>query len=270
MLQKTLKKNHTFSGVGIHSGQTATITLQPAPENSGIRFHYNGHVIPALPAFCGETNRATCLQNKESICIKTPEHLLSALYGLGIDNLDIHTDQEEMPILDGSSAIFTAALKHDLLDQTSPKKLFKPETPLYFRDNQAEILVLPSETPQWTYILEYPDHFIGTQVAFFSENQGDYEQDIASARTYGFLKEIEVLRSKGLALGGSLDNAIVIGETDYMNPLRFDNELARHKLLDMIGDFCILGQRIQAHVIGIRSGHHHNVQMVKRCAETLS
>jgi UDP-3-O-acyl N-acetylglucosamine deacetylase len=264
--QHTLKQTIKLEGVGIHSGIQTTLILEPAPENHGLIFYRDEQPIPVQPSSLFHTNRATILKNSEGATVKTPEHLLSALYGMGVDNAAIHLSEDEVPILDGSALSFVEAIQEaGIIEQQEKRLYWAPESPIWINEQGAEVLILPSPTPKWTYILEYPNHFIGTQIAEFFEEIGDYATDIAPARTYGFFQEVEALRARGLALGGSLDNALVIGDDDYLNPVRFDNELARHKLLDMIGDFCVLGRRVRAHVIGIRSGHFHNMVAVKKC-----
>jgi len=168
--------------------------------------------------------------------------------------------------MDGSAKPFVEAILQSGIKQFGDAV----QTPLVCADpitlshKEQRIIMLPSDQFLLTYVLEYPESFVGSQVYTFAMTKDAFIQDIAAARTYGFHHEVEALLKRGLAKGGSLENAIVIGETDYLTPLRFPNELARHKILDMIGDLALLGRPLKAHVIGIRSGHHLNTQLVKK------
>lgn len=268
--QKTIQSPIEIDGIGIHSGKNVHLKLCPAPDNTGIIFvrtDQTNKTIHVTPKNISNTNRATVL-TENNITIATPEHLLAACYGCQIDNLIIEIDNEEIPILDGSALEFATLLTSNTpLIQSSQTTSLIITSPLKIEDNDSYIEVIPSETTQFSYTLNYPNHFIGSQE--FSSNLTPelFINNIAPARTYGFLDEIQTLLDKNLAKGGSLDNAIVIGETDYLTPLRFPNELARHKLLDMIGDISIFGRPIQGHFIGHKSGHKLNTQLVKKLFE---
>ena len=265
MTQRTLRGPCSFSGVGIHSGQKATLTCRPAPPDTGLVFvrrDQQSRQVPVIPSSLVEGNRATLLQ-ANGVSIATPEHLLSACSGLGIHNLFIDIDCEEVPILDGSALSFVSQfIKIGIEEQEVDISPFVIQEPIVLQSETATLVGLPYAHTQFTYHLSYPDHFIGSQTCSFLLGEDDYAQAIAPARTYGFLAEVEALRQQGLAKGGSLDNAVVIGEDDYLTPLRFDNELARHKLLDMIGDLACLGRPIQGHIVGIGSGHGLNKDLV--------
>ena len=269
--QQTIQSSITLEGIGIHSGKKVHIRLCPAKENTGIRFirtDQNNSPIHVTPKNITHANRATFL-SENNISIATPEHLLAACYGCEIDNLIIEIDNEEVPILDGSSLEFSK-----LLTQTPPVKQtehIKPlliTTEIKIESNDSYIKVSPSDTTTFSYSLDYPNHFIGSQEFSSPLTPKAFINDIAPARTYGFLNEIQSLLDKNLAQGGSFENAIVIGESDYLTPLRFPNELARHKLLDMIGDISIFGRPIQGHFSGYKSGHNLNTQLVKKLFES--
>ena len=267
MMQQTLASVCTLSGIGIHSGQPCTITLHPQMENTGIRLSRTDHpdlVLNAHPSAILGTNRATILGNSYTkIC--TPEHLLSACVGLHLHNVWIEVSSEEIPILDGSASCFCdAILKTGLIQQknTSIQKL-KILEPIHIKQNMARLLILPSPETRYTYVLDYPQSHIGCQTASYSLEQNSYHTDIAPARTYGFYDELHTLLEKGLAQGGSLDCALVIGETGYINVPRFENEMARHKVLDLMGDFALVGHLLEGHIIGIQSGHALHCEGVK-------
>lgn len=276
--QATLKSSCTFEGVGIHSGEAVTLTAKPAPSGYGIVFERLdvNCKIKASPENIGLANRATVLTDGQYF-IKTPEHFLAACAGLGIDNCHVTITKEEIPICDGSSIDF---VKHFLevgieyFDSLRPE--FKIEEPIILTNtssagtanNTAKLIALPSQEPQLTMVLEYPDHFLGSQLISFDWNQDYFISDIAPARTYGFEHEVEALKNSGLAKGGSLENALVIGQDDFLNKPRFSDECVRHKCLDLIGDLSLFNHDIIGHIIGIGSGHALNNDLVKHL-ETL-
>jgi len=267
--QATIKNKSKISGIGIHTGSQVQITFCPAPENQGITFFRTdiNKIILCKPDNIIQNSRATCLIENE-IKILTPEHLLAACFALGITNLVIEIDQEEVPILDGSAkpfidCLFQSGIEHQL----SEVALLILPKPYFIKNNTPQILALPFSEYKLTYILDYPNTFIGTQIYNYLFNLESFISEIAAARTFGFYQELKPLLEKGLAQGATLDNAVVIGEYDYMNPLRFPDELVRHKILDMIGDFAILNRPIQGHFIGIGSGHTLNAHLIKQIIE---
>ncbi len=268
MLQQTLIGKSHLTGIGIHSGKKTTLTFKPASENTGICFvrtDANRTIVPAKISFLAPSKRATCL-TKDGVQILTPEHVLAACYALNLHNLVIELDGEEVPIFDGSSKPFLDLFQTiGLKQQTS----FAPEplqikTAVKITDGNATILGLPDDVFRVTYFLEFPHHFIGIQTKTSVVTPNSFADDIGPARTFGFLSELQGLLEKNLALGGSLENAVVISDTDYLTPLRFEDELARHKILDIIGDFCLLGRPLKGHIIGIRSGHKDNAALVQK------
>ncbi|MCP4051363.1 MAG: UDP-3-O-[3-hydroxymyristoyl] N-acetylglucosamine deacetylase [bacterium] len=265
MKQTTIKNEFSFKGIGIHSGEKATVTVKPAKANSGIYFirtDKNHSIVPVNPLFLSTTSRATILQ-KDSIYIKTPEHFLAACYGLGIDNLAIEIDKDEFPIIDGSALPFTnKLLSADLIELKHNKKHITIKKPLSVKNNNKVLAAFPDTSFKVTFIIDYPDTFIGTQVFSLEIDRKSFIKEISPARTYGFYSEIKALIDNNLARGGSLNNAVVIGENKYLNKLRFDNELVRHKILDLIGDLSVLGQPVHGHFIGFKSGHSLNKEIV--------
>ena len=256
-----------FTGVGLHSGADAVLCLLPAPAGTGLVFRDSatGQEIPARAANVSDTSRCTRLK-AGGVEVQTVEHVLSALAGLGVDDALIELIGGEIPAADGSAAPFAALIRAaGLREQTEgivrPKILTQPVS---VSEGGSAIIALPSDRFQATIVLDYPRYpYLGTIAAIFDAFGGDFVTEIAPARTFGFLSEIEALRAHGLGLGASRENAIVLGEDGYETPLRFSNELARHKLLDLIGDLALIGQPLQAHVIAIKPGHTLNTRLAR-------
>lgn len=262
--------SRVHEGVGLHSGADASVRLLPAPARAGLVFRdrATGQEIPARAVNVTDTSRCTRL-GLSGVQIQTVEHVLSALAGLGVDDAVIESAGGELPAADGSAAAFVALIRAAGLREqpgatASPLALTQPVT---LSANGGTLVALPAERLTLTVVLDYPRHpYLGTLAATFDAAGGDYDAEIAPARTFGFLSEIEALRAHGLGLGASRENAVVLGEDRYETPLRFANELARHKLLDLIGDLSLLGRPLLAQVIAVRPGHALNA----RLAQTLS
>lgn len=264
----TLKKYICLQGLGIHTGRTVKLTIKPSDTDGlvFVRTDLNHALVPVNPQNMIPSSRATILQNGAARIV-TPEHLLAALWMTGITRAVIELDQEEIPIMDGSSRPFAEAiLEAGRRTLTAPLSPVVVTQPLFVAGEDRSLTALPAENFQITYILDYPNTFIGSQVLSLELNERVFIDEIASARTYGFYSEIKSLLDKGLAQGGSLENAVVIGADNYMNPLRFQNELVRHKILDLIGDLATLNRPIQGHFVAIKSGHDENRQMVQKLA----
>jgi UDP-3-O-[3-hydroxymyristoyl] N-acetylglucosamine deacetylase len=264
MNQNTIRKEISISGIGIHSGRKVSLTLKPAFADSGIVFirtDLDGQPrFTVSPENVTDTSRGTTLGGS----VHTVEHLLSALYALSITNLEIDINGPELPILDGSGKPFCdAVMKAGLLDQKLPVRQASIREPAVVRDGDRCLIALPSDRFRISFMINYPVPFIGAQYHSFEFDRNAYVKEIAPARTYGFMSELEALKAKGLALGASSDNAIAITDKGYAGPLRFHDELVRHKILDLIGDLSLAGREIKAHVIGIRSGHDMNVKLAK-------
>jgi UDP-3-O-[3-hydroxymyristoyl] N-acetylglucosamine deacetylase / 3-hydroxyacyl-[acyl-carrier-protein] dehydratase len=270
MKQKTLKKEVTIKGVGLHTGRRCRATLRPAPENSGIDFVRTD--LPGQPVFHADVSnvidiiRGTTLGEGESR-VYTIEHVLSALSGFGIDNARIELDDNEPPVGDGSAKLFVDAIRSaGVIEQNAEKVYFTVETPFEYQASQTIIRIEPLDYFEIMCEIDYNHPLLKNQTFTFSERL-DYEKEIAPARTYCFDYEIEALKKKGLAKGGSLDNAIVIGPTGIYNPdakLRFENEFVRHKILDLMGDLMLIGRPLKARVIAKRCGHGHNIKALKQ------
>lgn len=269
MVQKSLKKPFSFEGIGIHSGQSVQVTCLPAAADTGIifrRLDLAGKEVPVCPDSLKLADRCTQL-HWNSVDIFTPEHLLAACAGLGIDNMAIEIDHAEVPIMDGSALSFaTGFLDAGIQELSAPVTPFVITQPILVQEGDRYVIALPSPISYFSYVLSYPDTFIGSQTITASTAQ--FLSDIAPARTYGFEAEIQALLDRGLAQGGCLDNAVVIGKTGYLSELRFPDELVRHKTLDLMGDLWVLGRPILGHVIGVKSGHALNAQFVKELEKT--
>jgi UDP-3-O-[3-hydroxymyristoyl] N-acetylglucosamine deacetylase len=265
MQQKTIKNAFFIEGIGIHTGKKVSLNIFAAPQNSGVAFirtDKNNAKIKVCPQNVLEFNRATILSNgKEKIF--TPEHLLAAIYALGIDNLIIEIDNEEVPILDGAASYFAEKLqKAQIIDLEEEKKPLVISEEMKFVNDKAEITVLPDPNFKITFTVEYPNTFIGTQQLTIIINPETFTKEIAPARTYGFYAEYKDLLEKNLAKGASIDNALVIGDNDYLNEPRFIDEIVRHKILDLVGDLAILNKPILGHFLAKKSGHALNAKLI--------
>ncbi len=268
--QRTIKSPVTIKGVGLHTGRKCKATFLPAAENTGVTFVRVD--LPGKPAFQAhvenvvEVVRGTTLGLGEAR-VYTIEHVLSAMNGLGVDNMIVEMDDNEPPVLDGSATGFVDALKSaDIVEQVAFRKYFTVDSPVEYRSHQTVIRIEPAAEFEIECTVDYNHPMISNQTFIYRRNQ-DYEKEIAPARTFCFDYEIEALRKNGLAKGGSLDNAIVVGPEGIYNPgatLRFPNEFVRHKTLDLMGDLMLLGAPIQAKIIANRCGHGHNIKFLKQ------
>ena len=270
MIQATIQTSASINGVGLHSGEPVTLTVKPAPDNTGIVFirtDQEGATVKACPDNLFSQQRATLLS--ENNCqILTPEHILSACQGLQIHNLFIEVSSHELPILDGSAKPFVDLLiKAQRVSGQEPLDPFIITEPICVESKNSRIIGLPSSESVFSFVLNAPTPYCKVQsVSHHVELVSDYIHHTAPARTWTLEKDIESLRNQGLIKGGSLDNALVLGATDYINRPRLDNEISQHKLLDLMGDCLTLGRPIQGHIIGIYSGHDLAMQFVKKCA----
>ena len=257
----------------MHTGVNVKMTLRPAPENTGyifVRTDLDNFEIPASAEYISHCSYATTLLRK-GVLLSTCEHLLSALRGFGIDNCFIELDNIEIPILDGSSENFLSLLEQNgVIEQNAPKRFFKVLEKVEFADNDRRMSIEPSEKFEIECQIDFPHPFIKIQKYNFVHDNGSYGREIASARTFGFTQEIEMLRKANLALGGSLDNAIVLTETGMLNkqPLRFEDEFVRHKILDIIGDFALLGMPILGKLKAEKSGHSIHASLMSKLLKT--
>jgi len=266
----------SFTGKGLHSGEESTLTFKPAPVNHGIRFvRVDLPGQPVLQADIRNTPRSrdsirrTTLQVGDAQ-VSTVEHVLAALTGLGIDNVLIEIDAVEPAEPDGSSQPFVDVLRSaGVVNQDAPKRYFKVTHPIRFYQNGVELVALPHEGFRISFTLEYDHPLVGTQYASFDIDESTFESEIAPARTFSLIEEVDELRRTGLIKGGSLDNAVVVSDEKILNeePLRFKNEFVRHKILDLLGDLSLLGMPIRGHIISVKSGHASNVKLVRKMRE---
>nr|WP_314167109.1 UDP-3-O-acyl-N-acetylglucosamine deacetylase [uncultured Campylobacter sp.] len=262
MRQTTIgKKVHTV-GIGLHKGEPIRLTLEPLEAGSGIVFYRSdlGISFKAEPKNVVNTQMATVVGNEKGY-ISTIEHLMSAINGYGIDNIRIIVDANEIPVMDGSSASFCM-----LLDEAGVKELDANKKALIIkraveiREGDKLVRLSPSKSPKFDYTIKFSHPLIGTQHYVFEFSKKSYVKEISRARTFGFLKDVQALRSMGLALGGSLENAVVIDENKILNPegLRFENEFVRHKILDAIGDLALVGAPILGDYTAFAGSHDLN------------
>jgi len=267
--QHTLATPASISGVGLHTGVKVNLRICPARANTGILFRRSdleGFVIEAQARNVARVSYATSLM-KKGVLISTTEHLLSALAGLEVDNAVVEIDNLELPILDGSARPFVELINQAGLRRLrARRKYVKVIRPVEVVDGMKRLAVYPSEAFQVTYHIAFPHPLIGAQAFEIVPNPSSYAAEIAPARTFGFLEELEMLRKNGLIRGGSLENAIVLDRTGVINPegLRFADEFCRHKLLDLIGDFSLLGHPLLGRVVAERAGHAMHAQLVAR------
>src|SRR6187455_2203698 len=270
--QRTLRRPVSCSGIGLHSGNKVTLSLKPAPADFGIRFQRSdlgGLEVPATVTHLGGIQLATGLA-REAVSVETVEHLLAALTALGIDNVIVELNSPEVPIMDGSAAPFVYLILNEagVKKQTAAKKFLKVLRPISLSQGDKRIALYPSDHFKVTYSISFDHPLIRHQSRTMKITDETFVDEIAPARTFGFLKEVEMLRQRGLALGGSLDNAIVLGETGVLNnALRFEDEFVRHKILDVIGDLSLVGHPVIGHLVAHRGGHALHTAFAARILE---
>lgn len=264
--QRTISEIVKVSGIGVHTGKKVDVLIEPAPEDTGIVFHRTDKnvFIQANADNVVDTTLSTTL-GVNGIYVKTVEHLLSSLYALNIDNCIIRIDNEEVPILDGSSAPWVYLLKSaSFVEQKHYKKILFVTKPVKIKDNGKFVALLPCRKFKISYSISFDGTFINKQKYELEINEHNFIKEISKARTFCFLRDIEYMQQNNLALGGSLDNAVVVDDYGIANedPLRYENEFVRHKILDAIGDLSILNYDLKAHYIAYKSGHNLNYRLV--------
>jgi UDP-3-O-[3-hydroxymyristoyl] N-acetylglucosamine deacetylase/3-hydroxyacyl-[acyl-carrier-protein] dehydratase len=277
--QTTIEKAVSYEGTGLHTGKKCVATFKPAPVDHGIRFLRVD--IPGSPEILvsaknakyeDSAGRRTILADG-STEVHTVEHILATLVGLGIDNLTIELDSlEAAEAADGSAAPFVELLRGaGLVKQSAPKKYFKITKPVSLKDRDVELLAVPHNGLKITFTIEYDNPWVGTQHASFELDRKVFADQIAPARTFVLFRDVDGLRARGLIKGGSPENAVVIRDDGIMDdePLRFNNEFVRHKILDFLGDLFLLGRPLMGHFIAVRSGHESNVKFVKKLNEEI-
>ncbi len=276
-LQSSIRKSVGCEGVGLHTGAPVSLTLHPAPPDHGVAFRVGPEqvVVPVRPESLLNGHYATTIGTGGvggvgGIQIQTVEHLLAAVRGLGIDNLLVDLDGPELPAMDGSAAPFVSLL-YAAGRETQPAVRRPPlrvtET-IRVGDEARWIQVSPASELQISYTLDNEHPAVGIQVASVVPTEPSFVAELASARTYGFLKDLELLRQQGRALGGTLDNAVVLGQERVLNgTLRFRDEFVRHKILDVVGDLALLGRAVVGHVVARNAGHALNHLLVREISQ---
>ncbi|HXD18547.1 MAG TPA: UDP-3-O-acyl-N-acetylglucosamine deacetylase, partial [Vicinamibacterales bacterium] len=256
--QRTLRRPISCAGIGLHSGKKVTLSLKPAPSDFGIRFRRSdlgGLEVPAYVGHVGGIDHATGL-TRDAVNVDTVEHLLAALVSLGVDNVVVELNSPEVPIMDGSAAPFIYLIQEaGVKSLQSPRQYLKIVRPIAISRGDKRIALYPSDHFKVTYSISYDHPLLRHQSRTLRITEETFAEEVAPARTFTFLKDVEMLRQNGLALGGSLENAIVLGETGVLNnALRFDDEFVRHKILDAVGDLALVGYPVIGHLVAHRAG----------------
>jgi len=275
MHQRTLAGPIEFSGIGLHTGEQASLRVLPAPAGKGIVFRrvdLDNFELRADVASVARVAYATTLMSR-GVWISTVEHLLSALYGTGIDNAYIELDNFEVPILDGSAFPYTEAIaRAGIIRQRAPRQYMRITKPFVLEEGDKTLGIYPSDTFTIKYDIDFPHPLIGKQSLEVQLRGSNYARHIAPARTFGFYHEVEKLQAGGLIRGGSLENAIVLTEKGMLNDtsLRFPDEFVRHKTLDLLGDFALIGQPVLGSLVANRAGHALHTRFVAELLESTS
>ncbi len=260
MKRATLARPISFEGIGIHSGEPVKMEVLPCPASTGVTFKKDGETTLANVKNVTSTARGTTIGK-----FKTVEHLLSALYACGIDDAEVVMSSYEPPIMDGSSAMFSQMMRSAGVEQKNEDRVpLLIGSAVEIVDGDSSLAIYPADRLLIEAEIVYPATVIGTQTASYDEAKDDFITEVAPARTFGMMSEIDNLLKAGLAKGASFDNAVVITDSGYSSPLRFPNELARHKILDIIGDISLSGRRIAGKIVSRRAGHRHNIELVRR------
>jgi len=268
--QRTVAQPVTCSGIGVHSGKQVQLTIRPAPVNHGIKFIRTD--LPDSPGISAhlnmvvDTSLATVI-GYNGFIVSTIEHLMACFAGLSIDNALVELDAYEMPIMDGSAGPFAKMIRSaGIAKQAESRCVFIVKKPIMLKENGKAVCVYPSPEFKVTYSIAYPHPLIKEQTYSLTISEDTFEKEISWARTFGFIQEIEYLKHYGFAKGGSLDNAIVLDQDDILNTdgLRYPDEFVRHKILDCLGDFSLLGLPIMGHIVVEKSGHAFNHQFLKK------
>ena len=270
--QQTVKRPVSLDGIGLHSGETVRMTLSPAAADTGILFRAgDGTLIPANADHVVDSNSATTV-GAFGVRVRTIEHLMAAAAALGVDNLMVDIDGPEVPAADGSAKPFVDLLRSaGRMSLAAPRRPIVISEPIRVGTESRWIEVLPADSLRISYTLDNNHPIIGLQAGTFGISEEVFCDELAAARTYGFLRDVPAMRQNGLARGGSLENAIVVGKRSVLNDsLRFPDEFVRHKILDLVGDLFLLGRPLRAHVVGRNAGHALNYQLVAAIQKALA
>ncbi|MBF0622322.1 MAG: UDP-3-O-acyl-N-acetylglucosamine deacetylase [Magnetococcales bacterium] len=270
LLQKTLKNTIRCTGIGLHGGDKIYLSLRPAPENTGIVFHRtdrDGALIPAKVSNVADTSLCTTLANSDGVKVSTVEHLLAAFAGLGVDNAYVDLDGAEVPIMDGSAAPFVFLIQcAGIVDQNVAKKWIRITKPVEVNHEGKRAAFYPDNHFSVSLKIDFNHPLVSEQKIELDVTETSFIKEVSRARTFGFLKDLEMLQSRGLARGGSLDNAIVIDDFRIRNEggLRYEDEFVRHKIMDAIGDLYLLGHPVIGRFEGERTGHAMNNLLLRQ------
>ncbi|KIX15123.1 UDP-3-O-acyl-N-acetylglucosamine deacetylase [Dethiosulfatarculus sandiegensis] len=268
--QRTLKRPVTCTGIGLHSGKKVTLSLRPAEPNTGVLFKRTD--VPGSALIPGDVHnvvdtRFCTTVGRGDLRISTVEHLMSALAGLGVDNVLVEVDSPEIPIMDGSSAPFVFLIKNaGLTSQRAPRQFYQVRRKVTISEGDKQVTVMPADEMRVDFTIEFDHPLIRTQRMGFELDSSNYDKNISRARTFGFLSDLAMLKEHNLALGGSLDNAVVVDDYQVLNEdgLRFPDEFVRHKILDFIGDLSLVGRPIVGAFVAHKSGHDLNNQLFRK------
>jgi UDP-3-O-[3-hydroxymyristoyl] N-acetylglucosamine deacetylase len=272
LTQRTLKTRIDVVGVGLHTGRKIRMQVLPAAADSGIRFvrtdlrteHNDASITmgPEGTVRISRADHATTLSG-DGFSISTVEHLMAAFRGLGVDNAIVQLSDAEVPIMDGSAAPFVYLIKEaGLRDLGVPRRVIRMTRAVSVMDGDREVTIYPADHFRITYTIDFAHPAIGRQSLSRSIDERTFVNELAPARTFCLLKDVQMLRQRGLALGGSLANAVVVGDTGPLNSLRFHDEFVRHKALDLVGDLALMGHPIIGHVVAHRAGHEMNSRLL--------
>lgn len=268
MQQRTIKKPVEVIGIGLHKGEPIRLRLEPLGVDSGIIFYREdlAMAIPLSPASVIDTRMATVIGSSKGF-ISTIEHFLSSVYAYGIDNLRVIVNENEMPSMDGSAISFCLLFDEaGIVEQEAPKKVIRIKKPIEITDGEKFVRLTPHQSAQFDFRIKFDHPVIGEQSHAFAFSTKNFVEEIARARTFGFAKDIQYLQSQNLALGASLQNAIGLDDHKVLNPegLRFDNEFARHKILDAMGDLMVTGYNILGKYESFAGSHKLNFELTSK------
>jgi UDP-3-O-[3-hydroxymyristoyl] N-acetylglucosamine deacetylase len=269
VFQTTLADSVKLSGKGLHSGRETVVEIHPAPENAGIVFRHGLRTISGVASNVVDTSRGTTI-GFNGFRVLTVEHLMAALHGSGVDNAYVEVHGGETPALDGSAAPYIEAIQSvGRVEQEAERNCITVTEPICVRRKDSFILAVPASEMRITYVLDYDHPMIGSQTSNYVLNEHDFGSKIAPARTFVLYEEVEELLDRELARGGSLDNVIVVWRDRMSSPLRFPDELVRHKVMDIVGDLALVGGFINAEILAVRSGHALNIEFAKEIMRTV-
>ena len=274
LFQRTIQKRIEISGIGIHTGQMVSMVLCSAPVNTGIWFirtDLKGRPVIPVKVECVRSSTMATTMGIDEASVSTVEHLLSALMAFHVDNLFIEINGPEVPILDGSAHCFLVALlSAGIIEQGQPKKHIYINQRVYYGDGNKYAYAMPYNGLRVTCTIDFPHPQIGKQTLDLEINESTFAAELARARTFGFLSDLESLHRRGLAKGGNLENTVCLDDKGVMNPegLRFPDEFVRHKMLDVLGDLAALGQPLMGHIVLYKSGHQVMNHLIRKILDS--